>query len=231
MPEPPVAPPATSGRAQVVHAAQIVSAAFILSRVLGLARDIVIAHYFGATEVGVNAYRLANRFPETIFIIVAGGALSSAFIPVFAGHFARDDAQGGWRLFSGVLNLALLILVIVAAIVGIFAETFLLLYLPDLAAEPELLAETTVLLRILLLSTVIFGASGIVMAALNARQHFLLPALAPSIYNLGIIGGALLAPLGLGIRALAWGAVAGAAGHLLVQLPGLRQQAVQLQHG
>jgi putative peptidoglycan lipid II flippase len=211
----------------VVHAAQIVSAAFILSRVLGLVRDIVIARAFGATEVAVNAYRLANRFPETIFIIVAGGALSSAFIPVFAGYFARDDAPGGWRLFSSVLNLALLLLVLIAALVGVFAEAFLLLYLPQLADEPAVLAETTVLLRILLLSTVIFGASGIIMGALNARQHFLLPALAPSVYNLGIIAGALLAPLGLGIRGLAWGAVAGAAGHLLIQLPGLRQQAAR----
>jgi putative peptidoglycan lipid II flippase len=227
MPDLPSPPPASPGRAQVVHAAQIVSAAFILSRVLGLVRDIVIARAFGATEVAVNAYRLANRFPETIFIIVAGGALSSAFIPVFAGYFARDDAPGGWRLFSSVLNLALLLLVVIAAIVGVFAEAFLLLYLPDLADEPALLAETIILLRILLLSTVIFGASGIIMGALNARQHFLLPALAPSVYNLGIIGGALLAPLGLGIRALAWGAVAGAAGHLLIQLPGLRQQAVR----
>jgi putative peptidoglycan lipid II flippase len=228
----PVAPqPGNSGRAQVVRAAQIVSVAFILSRVLGLARDIVIAHAFGATEVAVNAYRLANRFPETIFIIVAGGALSSAFIPVFAGYFARDDAPGGWRLFSSVLNLALLLLVLIAAVVGVFAEAFLLLYLPDLAGEPALLAETIVLLRILLLSTVIFGASGIIMGALNARQHFLLPALAPSIYNLGIIAGALLAPLGFGVRALAWGAVAGSAGHLLIQLPGLRQQAARYSPG
>ena len=215
--------PAPTGRSQVLRAAQIVSVAFILSRLLGLLRDIVIANAFGATDVAINAYRLANRFPETLFFIVAGGALSSAFIPVFSGYFARDDAAGGWRLFSIVLNLVLIVLMITSAIVAIFAEPFLLIYLPDLAEEPTLMAETVVLLRILLLSTVIFGASGIVMAALNARQHFLLPALAPSIYNVGIIAGALVAPLGLGIRALAWGAVAGAAGHLLVQLPGLRR--------
>lgn len=215
--------PAPSGRSQVLHAAQIVSVAFILSRLLGFLRDIVIANAFGATEVAINAYRLANRFPETLFYIVAGGALSSAFIPVFSGYFARDDAPGGWRLFSIVLNLVLVVLMITGAIVAIFAEPFLLIYLPDLAEEPALMAETVVLLRILLLSTVIFGASGIVMAALNARQHFLLPALAPSIYNVGIIAGALVAPLGFGVRALAWGAVAGAAGHLLVQLPGLRR--------
>lgn len=222
MPDAPPSSPTVSGRAQVLRAAQIVSVAFILSRVLGLLRDIVIANAFGATDVAVNAYRLANRFPETLFYIVAGGALSSAFIPVFSGYFARDDAAGGWRLFSIVLNLVLAVLVVSGAIVAIFAEPFLLLYLPDLAGEPALLAETVALLRILLLSTVIFGASGIIMAALNARQHFLLPALAPSVYNLGIIAGALAAPLGFGVRALAWGAVAGAAGHLLVQLPGLR---------
>jgi putative peptidoglycan lipid II flippase len=223
MPETPLPAPGLSGRVQVIRAAQIVSVAFILSRVLGLLRDIVIANAFGASDIAVNAYRLANRFPETLFIIVAGGALSSAFIPVFSGYFARDNAAGAWRLFSTILNLVLVVLVLIAAVVALFAETFLLLYLPSLADEPALMAETVVLLRILLLSTVIFGASGIIMAALNARQHFLLPALAPSIYNVGIIAGALVAPLGFGIRALAWGAVAGAAGHLLVQLPGLRR--------
>lgn len=213
---------ATTGREQVIRAAGIVSAAFILSRLLGLARVAVIANYYGATSAEVNAYQIANRIPETIFFIVAGGALGSAFIPTFAAYFARDDARGGWRLFSAVLNLILVILTAVSILVAIFAVPFLTFYLPELSGEPEMLALTASLLRIQLLSTVIFGASGVFMGALNARQHFLLPALAPSIYNLGIMAGAvLLAP---NIRGLAWGAVAGAAGHLLIQIPGLYRQ-------
>lgn len=217
---------------QVWRAAGIVSAAFVASRLLGLVRDVVIGYYFGATSLEVNAYRIATRIPETIFFIIAGGALGSAFIPTFAAYFARDDAAGGWRLFSAIVNLVLLTLTILSALMAIFAAPFLTLYLPEIAEQPQLLALTTDLLRILLISTVIFGASGVFMGALNARQHFLLPALAPIVYNLGIIAGAVLGAetelfSANAVMGLAWGTVAGAAGHLLVQLPGLRRKGAE----
>jgi putative peptidoglycan lipid II flippase len=217
-----------SAQGQVWRAAGIVSAAFVASRLLGLVRDAVIGYYFGAVSIEANAYRIATRLPETIFFIIAGGALGSAFIPTFAAYFARDDAAGGWRLFSAIVNLVLIVLAILSGIVAVFARPFLLLYLPEMAGQPELLTLTTQLLRILLISTVIFGASGVFMGALNARQHFLLPALAPIVYNLGIIGGAVLAGetalfSGNAVVGLGWGTVAGAAGHLLIQVPGLRR--------
>lgn len=217
-----------SQQRQVWRAAGIVSAAFVASRILGLVRDAVIGYYFGAVSVEANAYRIATRLPETIYFIIAGGALGSAFIPTFAGYFARDEGEGGWRLFSAIVNLVLLMLTALSAAVAIFARPLLTVYLPEIAGQPELFETTIELLRILLISTVIFGASGVFMGALNARQHFLLPALAPIVYNLGIIGGAILAGetalfprnavLGLG-----WGTVVGAAGHLLIQVPGLRR--------
>lgn len=220
--------PAASNQSQVWRAAGIVSAAFVASRILGLVRDAVIGYYFGAVSVEANAYRIATRLPETIYFIIAGGALGSAFIPTFAAYFAQDDREGGWRLFSAIVNLVLVILTILSALVAVFARPLLLLYLPEMAGQPQLLQLTTQLLRILLISTVIFGASGVIMGALNARQHFLLPALAPIVYNLGIIGGAILAGetsivAGNAVVGLGWGTVAGAAGHLLVQLPGLRR--------
>ena len=220
-----------SAQRQVWRAASLLSAAFIASRVLGLVRDAVIGYYFGATSLEANAYRIATRIPETIFFIIAGGALGSAFIPTFAAYFAREDSKGAWHLFSAVVNLVLIILSLLSALMALFARPFLLLYLPEMAAQPELLALTTDLLRILLISTVIFGASGVFMGALNARQHFLLPALAPIVYNLGIIGGAILAGetslfADNAVIGLGWGTVAGAAGHLFIQLPGLRRQGV-----
>ena len=215
--------PAGPGRAQVLRAAGIVSAAFVASRLLGLVRDAVIGYYFGATSLEANAYRIAVRVPETIFFVIAGGALGSAFIPTFTSYFAQDDEEGAWRLFSAIINLVTIVLLLVCGVVFIFADQFLVLYLPELAQEePQLLSLTADLLRVMLFSTVIFGISGVFMAALNARQHFLLPAIAPIVYNLGIIAGAvILAP---DVMGLAWGAVVGAAGHLLVQIPGLRQQ-------
>lgn len=206
-----------------MRAAGLLSVAVLLSRMLGLVREIVTRNYIGATGMEANAYAVANRFPEAIFFVIAGGAIGSAFIPTFAAYFARDDEAGGWRLFSAVINLMTVVVTTVAVITAVFAPQFVqFFYGGQIANEPELLPLTVKLMRIMLVSPIIFGVSGVMMGALNARQHFLLPALAPSIYNLGIIAGAILIrPPEVG---LAVGAVVGALGHLLIQLPGLRQK-------
>ncbi len=215
--------PVLDDRLRIIQAAGIIGAAFAVSRVLGVVRDAVINFNYDIDSLEANAYFIANGFPELIFYIVAGGALGSAFIPTFSAYFVRDDAQGGWRLFSAVLNLIAILATAIAALAAVFAPQIISLFYPDLTAgDPELLETAVALMRILLLTTIIFGVSGVIMAALNARQHFLLPAIAPIIYNLGIIAGVvLLAPNVLG---LAVGAVAGALGHLAIQLPGLRRQ-------
>ena len=219
------------GRSQVFRAAGLVAALAFLSRLLGLGREIVVRQYLGVTTLEATAFDIASRFPETIFLIVAGGAIGSAFIPTFTAYFSRDDEAGGWRLFSAVINLVMMVTTIVSILVAIFAAPFVtFFYAENIALEPALLPMTVYLMRIMLLSPIIFGLSGIVMAALNARRHFLLPALAPSVYNIGIIaGGAIGAMAGGGdplttAIGLAWGTVAGALGHLLTQLPGLRGQ-------
>ena len=210
-------------RLQVAQAATIVGLAFIVSRLLGLVRDAVINYYFDINSIEANAYFIASRFPETIFYIIAGGALGSAFIPTFAGYFVRKDEAGGWRLFSAIVNLVLVVTVLIAGLTALFAPQIVSFFYPDLAGDdPELLRITVRLMRIMLSSSVIFGVSGVVMGALNARQHFILPAIAPALYNLGIIGGAVLfAP---DVTGLALGSVAGALAHLTVQIPGLRRQ-------
>jgi putative peptidoglycan lipid II flippase len=215
--------PVRDDRLRIIQAAGIVGAAFIVSRLLGVVRDVVINFYYNIDSLEANAYFIANGFPEFIFYVVAGGALGSAFIPTFSAYFVRDDASGAWRLFSSIVNLIAIAATTISVVAAIFAPQLISLFYPDLVeADPELLDTAAALMRILLLTTIIFGISGVVMAALNARQHFLLPALAPVIYNLGIIAGAvLLAPNVLG---LAVGAVAGALGHLAIQLPGLRRQ-------
>lgn len=218
-----------SGRSQVFRAAGLVASLAMLSRVLGLLREIVVRQFLGVTTLEATAFDVAGRFPETIFLIVAGGAIGSAFIPTFAAYFSRDDEPGAWRLFSAVLNLTTIITTAVSIVVMIFAAPFVTFFYADnIAQEPALLPLTVSLMRIMLLSPIIFGISGIVMAALNARQHFLMPALAPSVYNIGIIiGGLVGAFIGKGdplptVFGLAWGTVAGALGHMLVQLPALR---------
>jgi putative peptidoglycan lipid II flippase len=202
-------------------------ALFVVSRLLGLLREIVIARQFG-TSAEMDAYLAAFRLPDLLFYVVAGGALGSAFIPTFAGFLARKDYTGGWQLASAVINWIILILSFLGAIAAIFAPWLVqTLYS---AFPPAQQALTVELMRWMLISTVIFGVSGVFMGILNAQQHFLLPALAPIVYNLSIIAGAwFLGPL-WGVRGLTAGVVVGAAGHLLTQIPGLLRGSTRMSY-
>lgn len=219
--------PTAVGRLQVLRAAGIVAAAVMLSRFIGLFREIVTRRYIGIGTLEAEAYAIATPFPETIFLVVAAGAVGAAFIPTFAAYFEQDDEAGGWRLFSAVINLMFVAMTAVCLAAILFAPQMLLFFNADkFAAEPDLLPLTVQLLRIMLISPIIFGVSGVVMGALQARQHFLLPALAPTVYNLAIIGCTVLfawTPWGA-VMGLAVGTVVGALGHLLVQIPALRWQ-------
>ncbi len=212
----------TANRRQLFQAASIVMAAILLSRILGVLRDSVISVYFEPESVEITAYVVASRIPQLIFTVIAGGALGSAFIPTFSAFFADDDPHGGWRLYSTILNLAAVAAGIACALAALFAPQLIQIFYGDLVGQyPAFLPTTVKLLRVMLLSTVIFSLSGVTMGALNARQHFLTPALAASVYNIGIILGAVLFPGQ--IMGLAYGVVGGALGHLLIQLPALRQ--------
>jgi putative peptidoglycan lipid II flippase len=208
---------------QIAKAAALVMALFALSRLLGLARQMVIGALFG-TSGELDAYLAAARIPEMVFLVIAGGALGSAFIPTFAGHLAREDQPGAWRLASAVVNLMLIAMTATAGLAAILAPTLVRTVIAP-GLEPSQQALAASLMRLTLISPIVFGVSGIVMGVLNAHQHFLLPALAPSLYNLAIIGGALLLGPRLGVRGIALGVVAGSVLHLLVQVPGL------LRHG
>jgi putative peptidoglycan lipid II flippase len=201
---------------QLVRAAAIVMLAFIASRLLGLVREVVIARQFG-TSLELAAYLAAFRVPDLIFQLVAGGALGSAFIPVFTSLLANGQPAAAWRLASAVFNLLLVILAVAAAGATVFAPQLAALIVPGF--DPATQALTARLMRLMLVSPVIFGLSGLIMGVLNSFQHFLLPALAPVVYNLAIIVAALLLAPTMGVYGLAVGVVAGAALHLLVQVP------------
>ena len=224
---PPNAP--NQAKTQVIQAAGIVGIAMLVSRLLGLVKTMVMTAYLGL-GLEASAFTAASTIPEAIFFIIAGGAIGSAFIPTFTAYFARDEEEGGWHLFSAVINLVVLAVLLLSLIAMVFAPQLITLFVPELVqADAAFLPLTVRLMRIMLVSSVIFGASGVIMGALQARQHFLLPALAPIIYNLGIIGGAVVgAQTAWGTAAgMAVGTVVGALGHLLIQLPGLRLKQAQ----
>jgi putative peptidoglycan lipid II flippase len=213
----PVSTPASRG--QIARAAAVVIAGFLASGLLGLVRSAVFGALFG-TSRELDAFTAAQRIPETVYVLVAGGALSSSFLPVFARLLTRPNRAEAWRLASTVLTLTGMGGVL-ALIVCVVAAPALV---PPLLAPnepPEQQARIVSLTQIMLPSVALFTVSGLLMAVLNANGNFRLPALALSMNNLGQIIGALVFTPTFGITGLAFGAVLGAALHLLVQVPGV----------
>lgn len=206
---------------QIAHAAGLVMIGFALSRLLGLLRASILAGVFGADRA-YEAFVVALQVPDTIFFVIAGGAIGSAFIPTFTDYLAEGRVKEGWRMASSVINLLILGLVVVAGLTALFAGP-IVRYVIAPGFDAEATALTVRLMRIMLISPIVFGISGLQMGVLNAHQRFLLPALAPSMYSIGIIIGAVvIAPLfDIGIFGAAWGVVLGAVLHLGVQVPGL----------
>lgn len=215
----PSAEQVTADKAQIARAAGLVMALFVVSRGLGLLREMVVSRQFG-TGGNLDAYLAAFRVPDLLFQVVAGGALASAFIPTFATTLARYNARRAWRLSSAVINLVLILTTALSMLAVLLAPWLVRTVLAP-GFDPPRQQLTSHLMRLMLVTPAVFGLSGVAMGILNARQHFLLPALAPILYNVGIIAGAIFLAPAMGVQGLAWGVVAGALAHLVVQLPGL----------
>jgi putative peptidoglycan lipid II flippase len=204
---------------RILQAAGLITVFFLIGNVLGLLSEVLIARQFGASA---DPYFAAFSIPDLLFNIIAGGALGSSFLPVFAGLLAQGKTSAAWRLASNVINLVFCA-VSLAAVGAFFAAPWLLrqFVVPGWADQPAQLAQTVSLMRIMLLSTLLFSISGLVMAIHNAQQHFFTPALAPITFNSGIILGTVLLAPHFGLAGVAWGVVLGAACHLGLQLPPL----------
>ena len=210
----------------LARAGLVVAGAFFLSRVLGWVRLVVITNLFGDNPQQLDAYFAAFRVPDAIFQLVAAGALSSAMIPVLSGLFQREEEQRAWRVVSSVLNVVLLALVVLAGLVAVFAPQIVPLVTPgfDLVGT-ELTVRLT---RMMLLSPVLLALGAVASSVLNARGRFGAAAAAPLVYNLAIIGGALLLGPLIGIESLAIGVVVGSLLHLAVQLRPLARERFRL---
>jgi putative peptidoglycan lipid II flippase len=212
------APPTATLFRRVAIAATLIAIGNIASRVLGLARESVIAGLFGA-GAAVDAFTAASTIPTTLYDLLINGAISAALVPVFS-EYAEGDEREFWHVASTIINLALLVMTVVVAlliwlapqVVGVLAGGF----------RADIRDQATQMVRLLLPAAIFMGLSGLITALLYARQRFLLPAFTASAYNLGIIlGAALLTPL-LGPLSLVVGVLAGALFQVLLQLPGLR---------
>jgi len=199
-------------------AASLLMLTMLLSRVLGYARDVVIYSRFGQNSL-TDAYNAAFSIPDFLYMLLVGGALSSAFIPVFSGYLAADNQKEAWRVASIILNLVLAALSVGITVGLIFTPALVNLLVPGLA---DSVRDLTVLLtRIMFAQAFFMALSGIAMGVLNAHRHFASPAIGSLLYNFMIIlVGWLLSPY-LGIMGFSIGVVVGAMANLGVQIPAL----------
>lgn len=175
-------------KARIGRASLILSGAFVASRVLGLLRTSMFAYIFGTTSTS-DAYYQAFLVPDLIFTIVAGGALSSAFIPMFTHYMVGErDEKTAWHIANSALNLAVAIMTALALIAIIFAPWIVPLYNPGLH-DPQELNLIISLSRIMFLQSIVLGGGVIINSILNAKQNFLLPAIGTVLYNVGLIAG------------------------------------------
>lgn len=199
----------------------------ILSRVLGIARDTVMTAKFGI-GLDTDAYRLAFQIPDLLFFLIAGGALSSAFIPVFSEYLHTNREKDAWKLFSVVVTLMSLIVFAFILLAWIFAHPLSAYFAEGKSAT--IVPDIVYMSRVLLPSQYAFFIGGLMFGTLYARQRFAAPGLAPNIYNLGIIFGAVVLSsfFTVGIYGMAWGATVGAVtGNLILPLIVMRRLGVQ----
>ncbi len=202
----------------LARAALSVGAISVVGSLIGFVQRVVVTSQFGA-GAEYDAFNTAFRIPDLLYSLFASGALASAFIPVYMTHLAQDRQRAAWRLVRAVAALVFVVLSMFAVAAGAFAPHLVRAVIaPGFgSAQVELTAS---LMRIMLVATVIFGVSGLLMGVLQSNGSFIAPALAPWLYNLGIIFGALVLR-GWGAYGLAAGVVLGAAMHLTIQLPSL----------
>ncbi len=203
----------------IARSASIIALGNIASRVLGLVRDTVKSHYFGATGA-VSAYELAVIVPVTVYDLLVGGMVSSALVPVFSDYLARNKHDDLWRLAGTLLALLAVVMAAFVVVIQLAAPLIAAFLAPDYS--PELRALFVQLLRVLVFSLFFMSLSAVLTGLLYALKRFTLPTFTAALFNLGIVFGALALHKQLGVASLAVGLLVGAALQVAVQLPGLR---------
>jgi len=205
----------TRQQKNIFSAAVVIMLMIAASRILGLVRNRVLAHFFTADTLSV--YFAAFRLPETVFEILIFGTLASAFIPTFTSYLSKNQEKEAWYVANSAINITLVFFLFLAIFLLILNDPLYRLIAPGFSSsQVELTAN---LARILLLAQAFFILSYFLTAVLESFQRFLIPALSPLFYNLGIIFGTIFLAKRLGIYAPTIGAVIGAFLHFLIQVP------------
>jgi putative peptidoglycan lipid II flippase len=157
--------------------------------------------------------------PSLVRTLLADTALSAAFIPVFSGLLEKHRRREAWQVAYTVTVVATAVLGVVTALGMIFAPAVVRVVAPGFSDDPQIVALTVHLMRLMFPTVVILGVAGVFMGILNSYNHFTVPAIAPIVWNVVIIGVVVAFSAGYGFKALAWGVLAGTAVELLLQVP------------
>jgi putative peptidoglycan lipid II flippase len=215
------------------RATLVIAIFFGIDKVLAFVRQLIVNNQFGLSYE-LDVFNAANNIPDLLSALISGGALGVALIPVLSEYLEKKGRHETWDLFVRILNLAFIVTAGLAVVIAIIAPWLIdKVIAPGFPAEQKALSVE--LMRLDLIAILVFSLSGLAMAGLQAHKQFILPALAPTLYNVGQIFGALvLAPVtsakiagitfphfGLGVHGLVYGVILGAILHLAVQVPGL----------
>ena len=194
---------------------------FGLDKIVGILRQVIIVRQFGLSA-NLDAFNVANNLPDLLYAMISGGALAIALIPVLSEALSNDGKKALWSLFSRIANLAFVVTAFLAVLIVIFAPNLVgwkYGIAPGFNEQQRVIVIN--LMRLDLIATLVFSISGMVMAGLQANQHFFFPAMAPILYNVGqIVGAVFFVPI-WGVYGLAYGVILGAFLHLLIQVPAL----------
>lgn len=211
--------------------ALIIMLSMVVSRILGFVRDMIISYQFGQ-GVYTDAYTLAFSIPDFIYMLLVGGAFSSAFIPTFSSYIAKNREKEAWEVASITLNVVCIAMLVVLSIAFIFTPQLLDLITSN--PKPEVLQVAIPLTRIMFLQVVFMALAGICSGILQSYKIFGPTAYGGVVYNLGIIviGAAFSGVVekifpGFGIAAFTIGVVIGAIGNFLIQAFSLKSVGIQ----
>ena len=204
----------------ITGAAIILGAASLASRLLGLIRDRVLAHYFGAGPI-MDSYYAAFKIPDMLYTLSIIGALSAGLIPIFTKIYLKsgEDKKEAWELINNTINILAVALACVSFILILVTPWLVPLIAPGFDGEKK--EMTIIFTRIMLLSPILLGLSAVVGGVLQSLKNFFIYSLSPIFYNVGIIIGAVALVPVFGYKGLAMGVILGAFLHLLIQLPSL----------
>jgi len=215
----------------VSHAATLLAGSLLTSSLLGLFRDRLLNSYYLKTyPVGIDAYTVAFTIPDFMFVILVSGALSVTFIPVFNQRLVTGNKKSAWELSTSLVNFMALVTLIASILIIIFADP-LVSYIvgPGLDESGHSLAVS--MMRVIAVNPFLFAVATVIASMQQAVGRFTFYALAPTIYNLGIIIGTVFFTGGInifgwqvfdgGIMGVALGVVLGSIMQLVVSSIGL----------